>query len=80
MKFEKHSVSHNDLSRRKVEQMSRFPKNLRNESDFDLKLSYRLFRIAQAILSDVDLRCEVKKVFYRHGFVEHVIFGKTYGF
>ena len=60
--------------------MSHFPKNLRSESDFDLKLSYTLFRIAQAFVSDVDLRCEVKRVFYWQGFVENVIFGKVYGF
>ena len=37
---------------------------LRDEGEFDLKLSNRVFRIAQAIVSNVEWRSEEKTIFF----------------
>ena len=37
---------------------------LRDEGDFDLKLSNRVFRIAQAFVSNVELRSEEQTIFF----------------
>ena len=57
-----------------------FVKVLCDEGEFDLKLSYRVFRIAQAIASDVELRSEVQTIFFDTHLWKNVLLGKVYGF
>ena len=37
---------------------------LRNKGEFDLKLSNRVFRIAQAFVSNVELKSEEQTIFF----------------
>ena len=37
---------------------------LRDKGEFDLKLSNRVFRIAQAFVSNIELRSEVQTIFF----------------
>ena len=61
MKIGKTIISDNDLSQREPEQMTlsdSFVLVLRDKGEFDLKLSNRAFRIAQAFVPKVELWSE----------------------
>ena len=49
---------------------------LSDKSEFDLKLSNRVFRIAQAFVPNFELRSEEQTIFFWHGFVKNCHFRK----
>ena len=52
---------------------------LRDKGELDIKLSNRVFRIAQAFVSNVELTSEVQTIFF-HTVLWKVISGKAYAF
>ena len=53
---------------------------LGNKNEFDLKLWNRVFRIAQAFVSNVELRSEVQTTFLDTVLWKYVSSGKVYAF
>ena len=53
---------------------------LREKGEFDLKLSNRVFRIAQAFVPKVELRSEEQTIFSDAALWKNVITGKAYAF
>ena len=53
---------------------------LRDKREFDLKLSNRVFRIAQAFVPNVELRFEEQTIFFDTALWQNVISGKAHAF
>ena len=53
---------------------------LRDKGEFDLKLSNRVFRIAQAFVPIVELRSEEQTIFFDTALWKNVISGKASAF
>ena len=53
---------------------------VRDKGEFDLKLSNRVFRIAQAFVSNFELRSEVQTILFDTALWKNVITKKTYAF
>ena len=53
---------------------------LRDKDELDIKLSNRVFRIAQAFVSNVELKSEVQTIFFHRVLWKKVFSGKAYAF